>query len=226
MAEAITLIGLISSIASLVDISAKVASRLNDFHANKLQVPKTFRSLTDQLPLLTQTLNTIKDRAQDGSLGGQEVRSLRKVLENISGQLFDLQRRLEELVPGPNASKWERTYKSFKSVAKEDRLNEAMLNLSRDIDSVMLHQTTVIARTSDRLLRKVNDIKYVDASLPWSPEPSEEHGRKHELGSNVNTKASVPDSDFPSRVDVASSTLAWSTSNETSECVGVSENPC
>lgn len=222
MAEAVAIVGLVSSVASLIDISAKVASRLNDFHANKLQVPKTFSSLADQLPLLTQTLNIIKDRAQDGSLGGQEARSLRKVLENISGQLFDLQRRLDELVPGPNASKWERTFKSFKSVAKEDRLNQAMLNLSRDIDSVMLHQTTVIARTGDRLLREVNELKYVDVSLPFSPEPRDEPGRRGELGSNVITQASVPDSSTPSWANPTSSTLALTASTVTGECIGLS----
>ena len=53
MAEAAAIIGLVASIASLVELSAKVVSRLYDFTSKTADIPESFRSLSTRLPLLT-----------------------------------------------------------------------------------------------------------------------------------------------------------------------------
>ncbi len=60
MAEAAAIIGLVSSIASLVDLSAKVVSRLQEFTSKTSDIPESFRSLLNRLPLLTATLQHIQ----------------------------------------------------------------------------------------------------------------------------------------------------------------------
>jgi hypothetical protein len=50
MAEAAAVIELVSSIASLVDLSAKVVSRPRDFASKTSNIPESFRSLSTQLP--------------------------------------------------------------------------------------------------------------------------------------------------------------------------------
>lgn len=59
MAEAAAIIGLVASIASLVDLSSKIVSRLHEFTFKSLDIPKSFRSLWIRLPLLTATLQHI-----------------------------------------------------------------------------------------------------------------------------------------------------------------------
>jgi hypothetical protein len=56
MTEAAAIIGLVASIASLVDLSARVVSRLHDFTSKTSEIPESFRSLLIRLPLLTATL--------------------------------------------------------------------------------------------------------------------------------------------------------------------------
>jgi len=50
MAEAAAVIGLVFSVASLVDLSAKVVSRLRDFASKTSDIPESFRFLSTQLP--------------------------------------------------------------------------------------------------------------------------------------------------------------------------------
>lgn len=59
MAEAAAVIGLVASIASLVELTAKVVSRLHDFTSKSSEVPESFRSLSTRLLLLTATLQII-----------------------------------------------------------------------------------------------------------------------------------------------------------------------
>ena len=66
MAEAAAVIGLVASIASLIDLSAKVVSRLQEFTSKTSDIPESFRSLSIQLPLLTATLQQIQAQAQAG----------------------------------------------------------------------------------------------------------------------------------------------------------------
>jgi len=53
IAEAAAIIGLIASIASFVDFSAKVVSRLFDFTSKSSDIPESFRFLWIRLSLQT-----------------------------------------------------------------------------------------------------------------------------------------------------------------------------
>ena len=52
MAEAAVVIGLVASIASLVELTAKVFSRLYESTFKSSKIPESFRSLSTRLPLL------------------------------------------------------------------------------------------------------------------------------------------------------------------------------
>ena len=66
MAEAAAAIGLAASVASLIDLSVNVVSRLHEFISKTSDIPESFRSLSIQLPLLTATLQHIQAQAQAG----------------------------------------------------------------------------------------------------------------------------------------------------------------
>ena len=59
MAEGIAVFRLIATIAALVDLSAKVLSRQQDFASKFSDFSESFRSLWIRLPLLTATLDNI-----------------------------------------------------------------------------------------------------------------------------------------------------------------------
>jgi len=55
MSEAATIIGLVASIASLVDLSTKVVSRLHNFTSDTSDIPDSFHALFTSLPCAQDT---------------------------------------------------------------------------------------------------------------------------------------------------------------------------
>ena len=82
MAEAAAIVGVIASIAFLVEPSAKVVSRLHDFTSKFSDVPESFRSLWIRLPLLTVIFQHIQSRAEADSLPHNAANALKAVVDN------------------------------------------------------------------------------------------------------------------------------------------------
>jgi hypothetical protein len=56
MAEAFAVVGVVSNIVQLVDFGAKVLHRLNNFQYSLGNIPKSFRHIKAELPILLDTL--------------------------------------------------------------------------------------------------------------------------------------------------------------------------
>ena len=155
MAEAAAAIGLIASIASLIDLSAKVVSRLHEFTSD---IPESFRSLSIQLPLLTATLQHIQTQAQAGRFPDDVTKALKVVVDNTFEQVSDVQTCLSHILPLDSASKVERALKALKSLAKEDNVRQALEKIHKNIDVLVLHQTTRHVDTGDRILEELSKL--------------------------------------------------------------------
>ena len=158
MAEAAAIVGLVASIASLVDISAKVVSRLHEFTSKFSDIPESFRSLWIRLPLLTATLQHIQSQAESGHLPNDVPKALRAVVDNTSEQVSIVQIYLSKVVPSDGASKLERGLKALKSLAKEDKVQQALEKIHKNNDLLVLHQTTRHVDTGDRILKNLSKL--------------------------------------------------------------------
>jgi N-terminal domain on NACHT_NTPase and P-loop NTPases len=81
MAEAAAVVILVSSIRSLIDISIKVVSRLQEFSSKTSDVPESFRALLIRLPLLTATLQRIQPQAEACRLPDEVTKALKPVID-------------------------------------------------------------------------------------------------------------------------------------------------
>ncbi|KAL8765088.1 MAG: hypothetical protein Q9194_006681 [Teloschistes cf. exilis] len=158
MAEAIAIIGLVASIATLIDLSARVLSRQRDFASDISDVPQSFRSLWTQLPLLTATLKHIQSQAQTRQLPDDVTRALKAVIDSTSEQVSIVQTYLSQVLPRDNASKLERTLKVLKSLAKEDKIQEALEKINKSNNLLSLYQTTRHVDTGDRILEELSKL--------------------------------------------------------------------
>lgn len=151
MAEAVAIISLVASIASLVDLSAKVVSRLRDVISNSSEVPESFRSLSTRLPLLTVTLQHIQSQAEDGRFPADVIEALKAVVDDTSKQVSGIQTSLSKVLPSETSSKVERALKALKSLAKEDEIQRAIEKISKNNEVLVLHQTTGISEALSKL---------------------------------------------------------------------------
>ena len=139
MAEAAVIVGLVASIASLVDLSAKVVSRLHEFTSKSSDVPESLRSLSTRLPLLTLTLQHVQSQGEAGRLPDDVTKALKAVVDNTSEQVSTVQSCLSKVLPFNGASKLERALKALKSLAKEDEVQQALEKIHKNNDLLVLH---------------------------------------------------------------------------------------
>lgn len=151
MAEAVAAIGLVSSIASLIDISAKVVSRLHEFTSKTADTPESFLSLSSQLPLLTVSLERIQAQAQARHFPDSVAKALQTVVNDTSTQVSDIQKCLSKILPSDDTSRLERAVKAFRSLAKEDKVRHALEKIHKSINMLVLHQTTGIMEELSKL---------------------------------------------------------------------------
>lgn len=168
MAEAVAIIGLGASIASLVDLSAKVVSRLHDFTSKSSEVPESFRSLSTRLPLLTATLQHIQSQAEDGRLLDDMTKALKAVVDDTSKQVSDIQISLPKVLPSDGASKLIRALKALKSLAMEDKVQRALEKINRNNKILVLYQTTRHVDTGDRILEALSKLSMTPPTPPCS----------------------------------------------------------
>ena len=160
MAEAAAVVGLVASIASLVELSGKVVSRLHDFTSKTAEVPESFHSLSTRLPLLTATLQHIQSRAEARRFPDNVIAALKEVINDTYRQVSDVQKSLSKVLPSDSTSKLERALKALKSLAKEEKVQQALEKIHKNNDILVLHQTT-------RILEAVSELSVTPATLPY-----------------------------------------------------------
>jgi hypothetical protein len=168
MAEAAAAIGLAASVASLIDLSVNVVSRLHEFTSKTSDIPESFRSLSIQLPLLTATLQHIQAQARAGRFPDDVTKALKAVVDSTFKQVSDVQTCLSHILPLDSASKAERALKALKSLAKEDKVRQALEKIHKNIDILVLHQTTRHVDTGDRILEELSKLSVAPPASPKS----------------------------------------------------------
>ncbi len=168
MAEAIAIVGLVSSIASLVELSAGVVSRLYEFTSKSSEVPESFRSLSIRLPLLTVTLQRIQTQAEASRLPDDVTKALTAVVNDTSKQVSAVQTCLSRILPPGSASKLDRALKALKSLAKEHEIQQALEKIEKNNVILMFHQTTRHVDTGDLILAQLSDLTMISKSASGS----------------------------------------------------------
>ena len=84
----------------------------------------------------------IQTQAEAGCLPDGVTKALRAVIDNTSEQISAIQICLSKILPSDGASKLERALKALKSLAKEDKVQQALEMIHNNSDVLVLCQTT------------------------------------------------------------------------------------
>jgi Cdc6-like AAA superfamily ATPase len=104
MAEALAIVSVVASIVQLVDFSTRAVSRLNEFYSVANEVPKSFRHVKTELPLLATTLTQLKDAIETTSVADGATKALVPVIAGCTEQVEKLDIILKNVLPESNDS--------------------------------------------------------------------------------------------------------------------------
>jgi len=149
-----------------------VHASVHVFASKTADVPESFRSLAHRLPLLVTTLQTITYQAQAGRLQDELATALQSLVQSTTVQVSILETHLTQVTPPTDATRIERTVKALRSLTKDGKIRMAMEKAHRDIDFLVLHQTTQHVDTGGQILDALAKLQLGQAQGPTIPAAS------------------------------------------------------
>ena len=93
---------------------------LNEFHSCLDEVPKSFRDVKIELPLLVDALERTKKQTEDGCFSKNTQEAIWSVVKGC--QVERLNDVLEETLPTKGDSSWKRGKKALSSIGQEKKV--------------------------------------------------------------------------------------------------------
>ncbi|KAF7536781.1 hypothetical protein G7054_g4255 [Neopestalotiopsis clavispora] len=122
MAEALAAVGVASSIIALVDFSLTLYGHMKEIVADVHDVPKSFRPINTQLPVLMRTLEDIGKAFKDGKLDEETAKVLAPTVERFMTSIQELEKLLAGVLLDPKDRRSKKLWKTLKGVAKESEV--------------------------------------------------------------------------------------------------------
>ena len=130
-AEALAVISLIANIVALTNFSRDVVSQIKEYGENAHEVPKAFRDIQAELPLISSTLHRTQDQVESGMLDDDTCKALRPVLEGCEKKLKQLKGIFQKVMAEEGASILKRGLMTIKSLRKDKDVQEIAQSLHR-----------------------------------------------------------------------------------------------
>jgi hypothetical protein len=122
MADPLTVVGIVANIVQLVDFSTKVLARLDDFQTNLREIPKAFRHIKAELPVLQETLRQSKDKIDYGAIEESTKAALLPAVQGCKIQIEALNSLLAETLPMAGDSRFKKTTKALWSITQDSKV--------------------------------------------------------------------------------------------------------
>jgi hypothetical protein len=142
MAEALAIVGLVSSIVQFVDFGSKIVHRLSEFHSTLEEVPKSFRDIKIELPLLVDTLERTRKQTEDGCFSRNTQEAIWSVVKGCQSQVERLNDVLEDTLPTKGDSSWRRGKKALLSIGQEKKVQQITTTFRNYVQTLTYHQAT------------------------------------------------------------------------------------
>lgn len=145
MAEALAAVGLASAIVQFIDFGTRVVVRLSEFSTEAKEVPKIFRQIKVQLPLILNTLQQTKDQAEARHVNEDTAKALKAVVGECTTIVQQLDEILTKTLPNDEASTWQKYRKALSSLAQDKKIAQLQASIEGYIPLLNYHQTLVIS---------------------------------------------------------------------------------
>ena len=138
--DPIAALSLAAAIAQLVDLGLRVVKRTADF--DKYRLPKAFKQITTELPLVIDGLRRIQREIEAGRVDGPTKEALEPVVRSCLAKTKEVDRILQAALPVEGASSWGRRRKAIASLAYDKKLQQAAGSLSGYVKILTFHLVT------------------------------------------------------------------------------------
>jgi hypothetical protein len=141
MAEGLAVAGVIASIIQIVDFSAKVIRRLEEFHSAVGEIPKSLRHIHTELPVLSTTLQNVSQIIQTDSVDIGTRDALISVVDGCREQIEQLDTILAKTLPAATDGWRTKSKKAIVSLHQDDKVEKTTKILRNYIATLTFYYT-------------------------------------------------------------------------------------
>ena len=158
--EAALVLGLISSIITIIDTTKKVY----DAATNKTGLPKAFGECAVKLPLVKNILESI----EKGNVDEKGCKEAKGVSEGCKKKASTLEELFQKVIPAEGASRSERYYKAVKILGKGNEVESLMKGILEDLALLSSERImkTPTKTQQEQIAKAISEIRDVPKSVP------------------------------------------------------------
>lgn len=145
MAEALAVVSVVATIVQLVDFTAKVLSRLNEYHTQAGEIPTSLRDIKAELVALKDALQHTEQAIVTGTLGATAETALKPTLERCEGQVKALDDLCAGILPAIDDSSWKKTQRAVRSIKLEPKVENVTKSLRGYIATLTFYHVAALS---------------------------------------------------------------------------------
>lgn len=162
--EAILVLGVISSIISIVDGTKQVYGAAT----NAQGLPEAFREVAARLPIVQNILDSAKRHIEDGDADEDSCKGAKDVVKSCEKKAKKLDELFQKVIPADSASRAEKYLLAVRTMGKGSRVETLMKGMLVDVQLFAInHGMTTVTDTQRReVAEAIKEVAALPASIP------------------------------------------------------------
>jgi len=163
-AEAIVVLGLISSIISIVDGTKQIY----DAATNAQGLPEAFRDVAGRLPIVRNILGSAKLHIDQGDVDEDSCRGVKQVVEACQKKAKRLDELFHKAIPADGTSDLKRYYKAVKAYGKGNEVENLMKGMLEDVQLLACQRgmKTATQAQQEEIAQAIREVSTIAPSMP------------------------------------------------------------
>lgn len=163
-AEVIAVLGVISSIISIVDGIKKVY----DAATNAQGLPEAFREVAGRLPIVGNTLDSAKHNIEERKVNNDSCKGVKHIVEACGEKAKKLEELFHKAIPADDASDLKRYYKAVKARGKGSEVESLMKGMLEDVQLLACEHgiKTATKAQQEQITKAIAEVSAVSPSVP------------------------------------------------------------
>lgn len=163
-AEVIAVLGVISSIISIVDGTKKVY----DAATNAQGLPEAFREVAGRLPIVGNTLDSAKQNIEERKVNNDSCKGVKHIVEACEEKAKKLEELFHKAIPADGASDLKRYFKAVKAWGKGSEVESLMKGMLEDVQFLACEHgiKTATKAQQEQITKAIAEVSAVPPSVP------------------------------------------------------------
>jgi hypothetical protein len=163
-AEAIIVLGVISSIIAIVDGTKKVY----DAATNPQGLPAAFHEIANRLPIIRTILSSAEQHIKNKDVDESWCKGVKAIINACEEKAKVLDMLFHKAIPGEGDSRLTRYYKAVKSYGKGNEVETLMKKMLEDVQLLASEHgmKTVTKAQKDEIAQAIEEVSEVTPSVP------------------------------------------------------------